>query len=164
MEAIQMLDPQILLFVVMILFVVLLLLIMSLWIKSSRMQKRYNQMLNGSHPGNIEELLVGIQQALNGVKLQSEINRKNTTDIISLMKKMKSRVGVLRYNAFSQQGSDLSFSIAILNDEQDGVLLTGIHSREETIIYAKPIEKGQSKYNLSPEEKQVIDQTVSNQN
>jgi hypothetical protein len=71
---------------------------------------------------------------------------------------MKSRLGVQRYNAFSQEGgSDLSFSIVILDEEQDGVVLTGIHGREQTFIYAKPVEKGQSSYSLSPEEKVLID-------
>jgi hypothetical protein len=75
------------------------------------------------------------------------------------LKKMKSKVGIHRYNAFSDTGSDLSFSVAILDEYQDGVLLTGIHNREQTYIYAKPIQRGQSQYTLSPEEKEAIIQT-----
>ncbi|MNC64127.1 hypothetical protein D3C75_1143020 [compost metagenome] len=82
------------------------------------------------------------------------------TGIRGIMRTMKSNVSIKRYNAFSQQGSDLSFSMAILDDEQDGVVLTGIHSREESYLYAKPVDKGQSSYTLSPEEKEVIAQNA----
>ncbi|MNC83530.1 hypothetical protein D3C75_1375330 [compost metagenome] len=47
--------------------------------------------------------------------------------------------------------------MAILNDYRDGVVLTGIHSREQTFMYAKPLTKGESTYALSPEEKKVIE-------
>ncbi|MEW9107481.1 DUF4446 family protein, partial [Paenibacillus sp.] len=72
-------------------------------------------------------------------------------------KKMKSHVGIQRYNAFAERGSDLSFSIAWLNEEQDGVVITSIHGREHSYVYAKPVEKGQSTYSLSPEEKKAIE-------
>lgn len=69
---------------------------------------------------------------------------------------LKGRVGVHRFNAFSDSGSDLSFSIAIVNEAEDGVVITGIHGREQTFLYAKPIDKGQSAYMLTPEEKTAI--------
>ena len=69
---------------------------------------------------------------------------------------LKGRVGVHRFNAFSDSGSDLSFSVAFINEAEDGVVLTGIHGREQTFLYAKPIDKGQSAYMLSPEEKTAI--------
>ncbi|MBB6634047.1 DUF4446 family protein [Cohnella thailandensis] len=71
---------------------------------------------------------------------------------------LKGRIGVHRFNAFSDSGSDLSFSVAIVNDNQDGVVITGIYGREQTFLYAKPLDKGQSAYMLSPEEKIAISQ------
>lgn len=66
------------------------------------------------------------------------------------------RVELLRYNAFDNMGSDLSFALAFLNQEGDGVILSSIHSREESRTYAKPVLKGESKYNLSKEEEETI--------
>jgi hypothetical protein len=73
---------------------------------------------------------------------------------------MKSKVAISRYNAFDKQGSDLSFTVALMDEEANGVLLTGIHSREQTYVYAKPVEGGKSTYNLSPEEKDTLNRTL----
>ncbi len=77
----------------------------------------------------------------------------------------KMRVGVdraelLRFRAFENIGSDLSFAFALLNQEGNGVVLSSIHNREESRVYAKPIENGQSTYALTDEEKQVIDKAM----
>ena len=68
------------------------------------------------------------------------------------------KVAIMRYKAFENVGSDLSFSIAILDGNNDGVLLTGIYGREESVTYAKPVDKGISRYDLSEEEKQVLNE------
>lgn len=67
-----------------------------------------------------------------------------------------SRVGVVRYNPFQNTGSDQSFSVALLNAHKNGVVLTGIFTREGTSIYAKPIANGMSKYQLTEEEQQAL--------
>lgn len=59
---------------------------------------------------------------------------------------------LVRYNAFENTGSDLSFSLSLLNDRADGFVLTGIFGREDTRVYAKPVSGGKSQYNLSDEE------------
>lgn len=69
---------------------------------------------------------------------------------------MKSKVAMKRYNAFGERGNDLSFSLAILDDNHSGIVLSSLHNRENSYIYAKPLEKGESPYPLSPEEKEVI--------
>ena len=66
------------------------------------------------------------------------------------------RAELLRFRAFEDVGSDLSFAFALLNQEGDGVVISSIHSREEVRIYAKPLNGGQSMYLLSEEEKEVI--------
>lgn len=139
-----------------IVVLVFMILVISLWVKLNKLRKSYQTMLNGSGSLNVEQVLMELQQKGNE---QAEVIRRQAQTIASMqqqMKKMKSNVTVHRYNAFSETGSDLSFSIAIVDDEQDGVVLTGIHNRDHTFVYAKPLEQGQSKYTLSPEEKEVI--------
>ena len=70
------------------------------------------------------------------------------------MKKCVQKVSIIRYKAFEDVGSDLSFSIALLDENNDGIILTGIYGRNESTTYAKPIDKGISRYDLSEEEKQ----------
>jgi hypothetical protein len=135
-------------------------LILVLWIQLIRMRRKYKKLVNGLAEGNFEEILMQIKGKLEDV----QNNHKNLLGTLNAafekMKKMKSKVGIHRYNAFSGEGNDLSFTIAMLDDDQDGVLLTGIHCREQTFLYAKPIEKGNSKYALSPEEKETINRTL----
>ena len=68
------------------------------------------------------------------------------------MKKSIQKVGIIRYNAYKDTGSDLSFTLALLDENNNGVVLNGIYSREMSNIYAKPIENGKSTYTLSDEE------------
>lgn len=77
--------------------------------------------------------------------LEQELNKKLST------------AEVKRFNAFSNTGSDLSYAVALLDDEHSGVVLSSIYGREESRTYAKPIVNGQSVYSLTEEEQEVIE-------
>jgi len=66
------------------------------------------------------------------------------------------RVGLLRYDAFEDVGGRLSFSCALLDEHGTGVVLTSINGRQETRVYAKPVNGGTSSHNLSLEEEEAI--------
>lgn len=72
------------------------------------------------------------------------------------------RVGVVRYDAFGDAAGRLSFSTAVLNDQGDGLVLTSIHSRGETRVYAKALAAGCHEQGLSPEEEQAISDARTN--
>ena len=96
---------------------------------------------------------------------EQEFNKINTK--LSQVE-VKLRVGVdraelLRFRAFEKVGSDLSFAFALLNQEGNGVVLSSIHNREESRVYAKPIMEGMSTYSLTGEEKEVIDRAMRGQ-
>ena len=73
------------------------------------------------------------------------------------------RVGLLRYDAFEDVGGRLSFSCALLDEYGSGVVLTSINGRQETRVYAKPVQGGASSYNLSNEEAEAIRQAMSDE-
>ncbi|MCL6459492.1 MAG: DUF4446 family protein [Gorillibacterium sp.] len=139
-----------------VLFGLSLLMFIVLWLRLGKLNKRYKSMLNGKTGGDYEELLIGIQTQLNEWGNQTAENSRALEAVRELMKSQKARVEMVRYNAFDQGGSEMSFSIAILNDYLDGLVLSGIYGREQTYMYAKTIEKGESKHTLSPEEKKAI--------
>ena len=66
------------------------------------------------------------------------------------------KVGIVRYNPFSNVGGDQSFSLAVLDGNNDGVVITSYYIREGNRVYGKPISGGKSDYSLSEEEKQAI--------
>lgn len=65
-------------------------------------------------------------------------------------------IGMVRYNPFEDTGSDQSFAIAMLDDQRDGVVISSLHGRANTRIFAKPVADGASPHNLSDEETEAI--------
>lgn len=139
---------------------VFLIIVISLWVKLNKLRKKYTAMLNGEGSTNIEEIVIDLQQKWNDLKRSNEATDQTINRIREELSRMKSHVGIYRYNAFAERGSDLSFSVAIVDEQKNGVVLSGIHSREQTYVYAKPLEQGQSKYTLSPEEKEAINRSL----
>lgn len=90
----------------------------------------------------------------------------NTSDIKEITKRINSieerdkkhvqKVGLVRFNPFSELGGDHSFCLALLDDRDTGVVLTGLHTRERTRIYIKDINNGKSSLELSLEEKKAL--------
>jgi hypothetical protein len=78
------------------------------------------------------------------------------TELERVLKRDLHRVGFVRYNSFSDVGSDLSFTLALLNEEGDGVVLTSIYSREETRTYGKSVRKNVPQQGASKEEQSAI--------
>ncbi|MCD1261807.1 DUF4446 family protein [Paenibacillus athensensis] len=139
----------------------ILLILFIVWaVKLSKLRRKYTQMMNGGQVDDLEGLLTEIQMKLNTQKAESDQTAAKVEQIITNVKSMKSNVAIHRYNAFGEPGSDLSFTVAMLDDQDNGLIMTGIHSREQTYIYAKPVQKGQSTYTLSPEEKEAITLTA----
>jgi len=138
-------------------FIILLLIIVLLQgAKLRKMKRRYEAMMSETGVENLESLLV---QLRNQGDMLEEGQRQHNDMIHAAQKKihgMKSNVAMKRYNAFGERGNDLSFSLAIIDDSQNGVVLTSLHNRENSYIYSKPVLAGDSQYSLSPEEKEVI--------
>lgn len=72
------------------------------------------------------------------------------------------KIGIVRFNPFKEIGGDQSFSIAILDKNNDGVVITSHYGQALNRVYAKPIHRGQSKYQLSQEEKRAIEKAIKN--
>lgn len=121
-----------------------------------RVEKRYKKMMKGSMGKSIEEMVLEHTNLVNQ-SLESVEEIKNAyTQIQSRVTNCIQKYAVVRYRAFDDVGSDLSYSIALLDDKNNGVVITGIYGRNESTTFAKPIENGISKYDLSDEEKQAI--------
>ena len=81
-------------------------------------------------------------------------------DLDKKTKKCLQKVGIVRYNAYKDTGSDLSFAVCLLDEKNNGVVFNGIYSRDMSNIYAKPIENGTSKYKITPEEQEAINRAI----
>ncbi len=70
------------------------------------------------------------------------------------------KISMVRFNPFGDVGGDQSFSLAMLDGHDSGLIITSIHGRSGTRVYAKPIDLGKSKYSLSVEEKKALAQAI----
>ena len=143
------------------LIIVLLLAFIILLGKVISLNKRYKKfMLKLGEGKDLQEDLENYMYRVERVEKQ---NANILGQINSLDKDLEGciqKVGILRYSAFQDTGSDLSFTLALLDEHDDGVVFNGIYSREMSNIYAKPIENGKSKYTLSEEEQEAIKRAI----
>ena len=101
-------------------------------------EKRLKRFFLGKKAKDLEETII---------TLQNEIEK---------LKSRKVKIETIRFNPFPDQGSNQSFAIGLLNEEGDGVVLSSLYSRERMSVFAKPVKKGLSEYELSAEEKEVL--------
>lgn len=138
-------------------FFLLIILYLVIAVRISKLKSRYEVLVRGSDGINMEGILLEHGCEIDQLKgktstLEKELNRLGIRLDFAIQ-----RIGFIRYNAFAEMGSELSFSIAFLDDHNNGLVLSSIHSRENSICYAKPIKNGRSTYPLSAEEIQAID-------
>ncbi|WP_032123311.1 DUF4446 family protein [Clostridium amazonitimonense] len=140
-----------------IFFILIIVLFRSL----SKMEKRYRKFMRGSNNKNLEELINLYLDKVDESKSIAEDVKALYDNMDERLKGCVQKLAITRYKAFEDVGSDLSFSIALLDDNNDGVILTGIYGRNESTTYAKPIDKGISRYDLSEEELHVLNEATS---
>ncbi|AJS60689.1 DUF4446 family protein [Paenibacillus sp. IHBB 10380] len=124
--------------------------------KLSKMRRRYDAMMSGNGVDNLESLLIDLKVQLDSMEDEQISQQKTLKGLSTQLRAVKGNVGIKRYNAFGERGNDLSFSMAIIDDNADGVVLTSIYNRENSYIYSKPLQAGESSISLSEEEKEVI--------
>ncbi|MCX7843323.1 MAG: DUF4446 family protein [Clostridia bacterium] len=130
--------------------------------KINKLKSKYNNFMSGSSDKNIEQLLELCLDKVSNVSIKNRELESQINDIKRNLINCIQKIGVVRYNAFDNVGSDLSFSIAMLDNKDDGVVFSGIYSRDSSSTYAKPIFGGKSKYTLSAEEIQALDYARKN--
>lgn len=108
-----------------------------------------------------------LKKILERLLKEEENKNKNISELSSYISKLErqgkshiQKIGVVRYNPFNETGGDHSFSLALMDGDEEGFLITGLHTRERTRIYLKPINKGKSELTLSLEEKKAIEKAL----
>ncbi len=148
-------------FFVIILFIGFIILL----VNNINMNKKYKNFMKKLGKGkDLEEDLENFMYKVDRVEKQNAEITNFCKSLDEDISKCIQKVGILRYSAFKDTGSDLSFAVALLDEKNDGVVFNGIYSREMSNIYAKPVEKGNSKYTLSDEEVEAIKKAVNSNN
>ena len=141
-------------------FIILVLLYLISQIRISQIKKKYNEVVRGIEGVNIEELLIRTGKEMQDIYIDINNMQKDIEKLETKLAFAIQKVGFVRYNAFAEMGSELSFSIALLDSLKNGFIITSIYGRDYTTSYAKPIKFGKSVYPLSVEEIQAIDRAI----
>lgn len=126
-------------------------------VRISKLNKRYRKFMLGKNAKSLEKDIEGIFEDNKFIKAAMDKNRK---DIQSLYRKFEGafqKVGIIKYDAFNQMGGQLSFSLALLDENDNGFILNSVHSTEGCYSYTKEIRNGLCDISLGDEEKKALD-------
>jgi len=124
--------------------------------RQQRLLGQYQHLMTGTSGGNLESMLhdhvAQVRETAAQVEAVDQLARRlEKSGYFSLQ-----HLGVVRYNPFQDTGGDQSFAIALVDGHGNGVVLSSLHARDVTRVYAKPLSKWESTYSLTDEEKQAI--------
>ena len=157
----EIVKTDIFLLIMLSIMVLLLIGFIIMLVRFSSLNRKYNNFMRKLGSSNsLEEDLQVYMSRVEKVEKQNAKTAKHVKNIEENLTKCIQKVGMVRYSAFKDTGSDLSFALALLDENDNGVVLNGIYSREMSNIYAKPVEKGQSTYTISEEEAQAIEKAI----
>ena len=149
-------DPGILIIIMLVLIIVLAVMLVFLLIRYNRLETSYQMFMKGKKAESLEEEIGALFDDISGLKAQADKNKKDIRKIIENLRECYQRVGIVKYDAFKEMGGKLSFSVALLNDNETGFIINSIHSSEGCYVYTKEIVNGECAISLGDEEKKAL--------
>lgn len=145
----------------MIVFMLLLLILVIVqFVEMNKLKKKYGRFMKGKDGQSMEEEIIGLYDENSLIKEESKKNRKEINTLKKRMEFCYQKFGVVKYDAFQQMGGQLSFSIALLDEKNDGFILNSVHSSEGCYTYTKEIQGGECEITLGDEERKALDKAV----
>ena len=138
------------------LILILIIMVIVQAVKLSKLSKKYKKFMSGKNAKSLEKDIIGLYEDNRFIKASTE---KNKSDIRFLYKKLAStfqKVGIVKYDAFNQMGGQLSFSLALLDENNSGFILNCVHSTEGCYSYTKEIRNGSCDISLGEEEREAL--------
>ncbi len=126
-----------------------------------KIKKRFNLLFQGKTATDLEEILLNqVTKITKQEKILKEILGK-IGELEKISQRTFQKVGVIRFNPFSNVGGNQSFVIALLDNQNNGFVISSLYTREGNRVYAKPIKNSKSEYTLSDEEKDAISKALN---
>ena len=131
--------------------------ILLIWIGLT--EYRFKKFFAGTKARNLEEVMIELGSQMKELKNTQEAINNHLVKVDSRLDKSIRSVETIRFNPFLDAGSNQSFAISFLNDEGNGVVMSSLYARDRMSIFAKPIIDGKSDFELSAEEKEVLEKS-----
>lgn len=136
---------------------ILLIILIVLIAKYNKLKKRYDKFMKGKNASSLEDDMHGVFEDMKILKNNVDKNKKDIRVLYKNMEKTFQKLGIVKYDAFNQMGGQLSFSLALLDENNDGFIINSVHSSEGCYSYTKQIKDGTSGISLGEEEQRALD-------
>lgn len=154
------LDIGYIVLVFVILFMILIVLNIVSLVKIKNLKKRLKKFMRGKDAHSLEKEITGLYEDNKFLKNMTENNKRDIRDLNKRFSKAFQKIGIVKYDAYRQMGGLLSFSLALLDEDNNGLILNSVHSTEGCYTYTKEVVRGECKLELSNEEKVALDQAM----
>lgn len=138
-----------------ILLIVLILLIVQI-VKTGKLKKRLDKFLIGKDGSSLEQDIIGLFEDNKFLKSAADKNKKDIRILYKNLESCYQKMGLVKYDAFNQMGGQLSFSLALLDENNNGFIINSVHSTEGCYSYTKEIKNGECKISLGKEEAEAL--------
>lgn len=135
---------------------VLVVLLILTVVKINKLKSRLDRFLIGSDGSSLEQDIISLYEENKLLKANADKNRKEMRFLNKKMESAFQKMGLVKYDAFSQMGGQLSFSLCLLDDNNNGFIINSVHSTEGCYSYTKEIRAGESALDLGEEEAEAL--------
>lgn len=138
----------------------LLILLIISFRKTSQLEKRLDKFMLGKDAKSLEKDIIALYEDNKFIKINMDKNKKDISTLYKNMESAFQKVGIVKYDAFQQMGGQLSFSLALLDENNNGFVLNSVHSTEGCYTYTKEIKNGECAISLGDEEKKALSMAI----
>ena len=142
------------------LILILFIVVIVLMVRMSKLNKKLSRFMKGKDAQSLEKEIIDLQEDNKFLKNMADSNRKDIRQLYKQVAKAFQKIGIVKYDAYQQMGGLLSFSLALLDEDNNGLVLNSVHSTEGCYTYTKEIHHGECNIELSNEEKVALDQAM----
>lgn len=130
------------------------------YIDLKKLTKIRNFFSQDEQPANLEEIINSISVKLKKLESYKESSLQTIGELQAQLNTAHQKISIHKYSAFAEVGGSLSFTLAVLDKNNDGYILTNIVGRDQSRIYCKQIHKGISEQQLTAEEQKTLAETI----
>ncbi len=143
-----------------IIFAVLALALIGLFVWLFLISKRLKIFFKGKQAADLEDYINTLNEKIKKLEMEKEDLQQRTEKLQNKMVSAIRGVGTIRFNPFKDAGGNQSFAIAFLDEAGNGVVISSLYAREKMSVFAKPINKFKSEFELTAEEKEAIKKAI----
>lgn len=149
-------DLGIVILIMVAIILILMILLIVQMVKTSKLKKRMDSFFTGKDGKSLEQDIVALFEDNKFLKINSDKNKKDIRELYRRQESAYQRMGLVKYDAFNQMGGQLSFSLCLLDENNNGFIINSVHSTEGCYSYTKEIKRGESLISLGQEEAEAL--------